>query len=230
MLVNLKRQLLDRSINIPMGAPNPAVTDAPKSKRFHDPISYGGPASPTLKRRRPLDVEDVDMEDVESQSLSSSVASSSPISSGTDSANEKSARRTSTETLVADFMVTLLTGMACLVQLLVRNSLCIANSYESTFQFGSVCGTGKQSGSNSVQFRARIDGSIPFSVTSEKTTSREVIIFEAKRAPRADRDVSVLTQQSLEHAIYIWERHKNDVLVMSSVSIYFREQQKLASN
>ncbi|KAK2757121.1 hypothetical protein FQN54_005091 [Arachnomyces sp. PD_36] len=213
MLVNLKRQLLDKSLHMPVVAAHTEVTGAPKSERFHDPTrlqSRDSPKSPTPKRLHPFDVEDVDMEDVGSQNLPPSAVPSPPASSGLDPTDEEPARRTPTETLVADFMVTLLAGMACFVQVLSPSPLCVANSYESTFQFGPVCGTGQQPGSDPVQFRARIDGSIPFSVSPSDKTPREAIIFEAKRAPRTDGDVSVLAQQSLEHISYIWERHKNE--------------------
>lgn len=138
----------------------------------------------------------------------------------TEPENEEPARRTPTETLVADFLVTLLGGMACLVQPLNSNPLCMPNSYETTFQFGPVRGTSQQQGSDPVKFRARVDGSIPFSLSQGEKTPREAIIFEAKRAPRKDgEDIAVLAQQSMEHVAYIWQRHVYDPMVLFPFSV-----------
>ncbi|PGG96488.1 hypothetical protein AJ80_09819 [Polytolypa hystricis UAMH7299] len=218
MLVSLKRHLLVKPGYMPADTPQSLTIGAPKPKRFYDagrsPLGKG-PTSPTPKRSR---IEDVDMEtdsemaDIASQtSLPSSL--DPPASSTTETADDEPARRTPTETLVADFMVTLLGGIACLVQPISPNLLCIANSYETTFKFGPVCSTGQQ-GSDPVQFRACIDGSIPFAI-SRGVAPREAIIFEAKWAPRKEGDVSVAAQQSLEHCAYIWQLHAEDQTVMA---------------
>ncbi|KMP01297.1 hypothetical protein CIHG_01587 [Coccidioides immitis H538.4] len=123
---------------------------------------------------------------------------------------EEPPRRTPTETLVADFIVTLLGGLASLVQGLSPRPLCMANSFETTYQFGPPSHqTSPQHGS--MQFRARVDGSIPFSL-SVALMPREAAIFEVKRAPRQEGkdSIPVLAQQSMEHAAYIWKCHESD--------------------
>ncbi|PGH08118.1 hypothetical protein AJ80_07912 [Polytolypa hystricis UAMH7299] len=139
ILVSLHRQLRDKVLHTPLDAPQP-LTAAPKGKRFHDATTH--PSSLTLPTPQAL--------------------------SATRPGDEEPVRRTPTETLVANFMVALLGGMACLVQPLNSSPLCMANSYETTFQFGPVNGTGQQQGLDLAQFRARIGRSIPFSLFRAK--------------------------------------------------------------
>ncbi|EFR04551.1 hypothetical protein MGYG_07556 [Nannizzia gypsea CBS 118893] len=97
--------------------------------------------------------------------------------------------------------------------------LCMAGSFETTFEFGPLRNVSNLR--DEVKFRARIDGSIPFSVSPGKDL-REAIIFEAKRAPRGEgkNGVPVLAQQSMEHAAYIWNRHKEDTTWKNSARTY----------
>ena len=125
--------------------------------------------------------------------------------------------RTPTETLVVDFMVGFIAGIACLLQPLSDRSVCVANSFETTYQFGPVRSPGQAPNDSaaSTQFRARIDGSIPF-CRPQSHNLAEMVIFEVKRAPcDAGRpQVAVKGQQSLEHVAYVWERHKKDPTVV----------------
>ncbi|EFR02166.1 hypothetical protein MGYG_05169 [Nannizzia gypsea CBS 118893] len=67
---------------------------------------------------------------------------------------------------------------------------------------------------SSMQFRARVDGSILFSL-SVAGMPREAAIFEVKRAPRKGKDsVPILAQQAMEHAVYIWKCHTRDEMVI----------------
>ncbi|KAK2756182.1 hypothetical protein FQN54_005590 [Arachnomyces sp. PD_36] len=116
--------------------------------------------------------------------------------------------RTPTETLVTAFMVTFIGGIACLVQRLCSYTFCVANPYETIYEFGPI--TVDPPPVKKIGFRARIDGSIPFSKPSDINLP-EMVIFEAKRDPRTARQgVAVKGQQSMEHVAYIWERHKKD--------------------
>ncbi|KGQ02080.1 hypothetical protein PAAG_11029 [Paracoccidioides lutzii Pb01] len=111
--------------------------------------------------------------------------------------------RTPTETLMVDFMATLLGGLACLLQPFAYRTVCVANAFETTYQFGPL--PNGPIASNHVQFRARIDGSIPFSLPPDKNLP-EMVIFEAKRAHReTGQGVTVVGQQSMEHVAYIWK-------------------------
>ncbi|KAK2798465.1 hypothetical protein FQN50_008825 [Emmonsiellopsis sp. PD_5] len=122
--------------------------------------------------------------------------------------------RTPTETLVVDFMVNFLGGIACLLQPLSPRMVCVANAFETTYLFGPV-GRRNSSGSGfsdgDVQFRARIDGSIPFSIPPANMLP-EAIIFEAKRMERTIGcvPIAVKTQQSMEHTAYIYKKHEMD--------------------
>ncbi|OJD26687.1 hypothetical protein ACJ73_01918 [Blastomyces percursus] len=73
----------------------------------------------------------------------------------------------------------LLEGLACLLLPLAYRTVCVANAFETTYQFGPF--PNDPIASNHVQFRARVDGSIPFSLPPNKNLP-EMVIFEAKRA------------------------------------------------
>lgn len=107
-------------------------------------------------------------------------------------------------------MVNLLGGTACLLQPLAYRTVCVANAYETTYQFGPV----RNAASDDIQFRASIGGSIPFSLPQDKSLP-EMVIFEAKRAHReSGQGVAVMAQQSMEHVAYIWKRHERDSMVI----------------
>ncbi|EAS29610.3 uncharacterized protein CIMG_13231 [Coccidioides immitis RS] len=108
---------------------------------------------------------------------------------------------TCTETLVVDFMVNLLGGLACLLQPLAYQTVCMANAFETTYQFGPLLNG--PTTSNHIQFRAHIDRSISFSLPPDKNLP-EMIIFEAKHAHHeSGQGVPVMGQQSMEHVAYI---------------------------
>ncbi|KAK2855528.1 hypothetical protein FQN49_005106 [Arthroderma sp. PD_2] len=209
MLVNLYNQLLDRSIQDSMDTHR--LGGAPERRGFFDAMQSSTLEDPSSPTRGSFHSEDFEMEDVDMTEAGSSPLRASPPAGPpvVGPAEEEPLRRTPTETLVADFMVTLLGGLASLVQPLSPRPLCIANSFEATFKFGPLRNTSQQQGE--VQFRARVDGSIPFS-TSLAGMLREAAIFEAKRAVRNESDgsIPVLAQQSMEHVAYIWKRHEND--------------------
>ncbi|KAK2801734.1 hypothetical protein FQN50_007649 [Emmonsiellopsis sp. PD_5] len=117
------------------------------------------------------------------------------------------APQTPTETLVVAFMVDFLAGIASLVQPLSQQSVCLANPYEPTYTFGQ---TSRHATSDTL-FRAQIDGSIPFAHWQPNQLN-ELVIFEAKRAPRKAGQVgaTIMGQQSMEHIAYIWEQHQCD--------------------
>ncbi|KKZ63310.1 hypothetical protein EMCG_00293 [[Emmonsia] crescens] len=123
--------------------------------------------------------------------------------------------RTPTETLVVDFMVNFMGGIACLLQRLSSYTVCVANSFETTYKFGPV--HKNPVSADEIKFRARIDGSIPFSSPVDKNLP-EMVMFEAKRAPRGPgQGVTVMGQQSMEHVAYIWKRHENQTPIRPGV-------------
>ncbi|KKZ60062.1 hypothetical protein EMCG_05185 [[Emmonsia] crescens] len=224
LLVNLYNQLQDRSIQASIDKRH-QLGGAPAKTGFYDAMQPSAHADPTSPTRQVILSEGFDMEDIEMTDFGCQpAAGSSPRTPSpharppaappvTGPAEEEPPRRTPTETLVADFMVTLLGGLASLVQPLNPRPLCMANSFETTYRFGPIHNTSQQLGD--VQFRARIDGSIPYSV-SLAGIPREAAIFEAKRAARTDsgHSIPVLAQQSMEHIAYIWKCHENDLRVI----------------
>ncbi|KAM5434763.1 hypothetical protein MferCBS31731_006535 [Microsporum ferrugineum] len=209
ILVNIFNQLQDRSIQTEVDAQQ--VGWAPQTRRYFDPMQSSIREHPSSPSRQPPNSDDFEMEDVDMDDVSDAPLPPRP-SVGTapvELEEEEPPRRTPTETLVTDFMVALLGGLASLVQPLSSRPLCIANSFETTYQFGPLRNTRQQQGE--VQYRARVDGSIPFS-TSLSGMLREAAIFEAKRAVRKESNgsIPVLAQQSMEHAAYIWKRHEGD--------------------
>lgn len=217
VLINLYNQLLDKSIQAP--AEEPRLTGAPRKVGFYDATQLStreespSPAPQGFSSDE-FDTEDIEMLDVaRSPSLHSSPPAPPTALPAPEPEEGDPPRRTPTETLVADFLVTLLGGLASLVQDLGPRPLCIANSFETTYTFGPIRNTPQSQGE--VQFRARIDGSIPFSL-SLTGAPREAAIFEVKRAVRKGgrSAIPVLAQQSMEHAAYIWKRHQSDPTVM----------------
>ncbi|KAL2363151.1 hypothetical protein RJZ56_003956 [Blastomyces dermatitidis] len=223
MLVNVYNQLLDRSIQAPIN--ERPLGGAPKRIRFYDatrPSAVVDSTSPTRQTflSEEFRMGDIEMTDVGYQPIARCPTHARPpaATSVIEPTDKEPPRRTPTETLVADFMVTLLGGLASLVQALNPRPLCIANSFETTYTFGPVRNTSQQV---DVTFRARIDGSIPFSL-SLAGMPREVAIFEAKRAARGESggSIPVLAQQSMEHVAYIWKRHEDDPTWKTRVNTY----------
>ncbi|EZG03048.1 hypothetical protein H106_06565 [Trichophyton rubrum CBS 735.88] len=208
MLTSLFNQLEDRSIQASIEERR--VFGAPRTSRFYDAMQHAArddPESPTYQNFEELDMVDIEMADSDDRPIPDSPPA---MFSTTAEGVEEPPRRTPTETLVADFIVTLLGGLASLVQGLSPRPLCMANSFETTYQFGPPSHpTSLQHGG--MQFRARVDGSIPFSL-SVAGMPREAAIFEVKRAPRKGRGsgIPVLAQQAMEHAAYIWKCHASD--------------------
>ncbi|PGH19282.1 hypothetical protein AJ80_04035 [Polytolypa hystricis UAMH7299] len=200
MLVNVYNQLLDRSIQAPTD--ERPLGGAPERIRFYDAT-------------RPSAVHGGYRDDVGYRPIARCPTCTRPpaATSVTEPTDEEPPRRTPTETLVADFMVTLLGGLASLVQALNPRPLCIANSFETTYTFGPIRNTSQQQ--VDVQFRARIAESIPFGL-SLAGMPREAAIFEAKRAARPESrgSIPVLAQHSMEHVAYIWKRHEDDPTVI----------------
>ncbi|DAA77733.1 TPA_exp: Uncharacterized protein A8136_6279 [Trichophyton benhamiae CBS 112371] len=162
LLTNLFNQLEDRSIQTSIEERR--VFGAPRASRFYDAMQHAArdnPESPTYQTFEELDMVDIEMADSDDQPIPDSPP---PMFSTTAQGVEEPPRRTPTETLVADFIVTLLGGLASLVQGLSPRPLCMANSFETTYQFGPPSHpTSLQHGG--MQFRARVDGSIPFSLS-----------------------------------------------------------------
>ncbi|KAM5470872.1 hypothetical protein MauCBS54593_003916 [Microsporum audouinii] len=208
ILVNIFNQLQDKSIHTEVDVQQ--IGWAPQTRRHFDPMQSPIREHPQSPSRQLFESEDFDMEDVDMDDAGSSAPPLHPVvTAPVEPEDEEPPRRTPTETLVTDFMVTFLGGLASLVQPHSSRPLCIANSFETTFQFGPLRNTRQQQGE--VQYRARVDGSIPFS-TSLSGMLREAAIFEAKRAVRKESDgsIPVLAQQSMEHIAYIWKRHESD--------------------
>ncbi|KMU84263.1 hypothetical protein CIHG_02049 [Coccidioides immitis H538.4] len=108
---------------------------------------------------------------------------------------------TPTKTLVVNFMVNLLEDLACLLQPLAYQTVCVANVFETTYQFGPL--PNGLIASNHIQFQACIDGSISFSLPPDKNLP-EMVIFEVKCAHyETGQDVPVVGQQSMKHVAYI---------------------------
>ncbi|EEH41303.2 hypothetical protein PAAG_03589 [Paracoccidioides lutzii Pb01] len=187
MLVNLYNQLLDRSIQAPIY--ERLLSGAPERARFYDATRPSTVVDPTTPTRQGIILEEL-MTDVEDQPLARCPARKRPpaAASVTEPTDGEPPRRTPTETLLADFMVTLLRGLASLVQTLNPRPLCIANAFETTYTFGPVRNTSQQQ--VDIGFRARIDGSIPFRL-SLAGMPREAAIFEAKRAARGESGGSI---------------------------------------
>lgn len=221
VLVSLKHQIMDKSpFTTGMDEPN-LGNFAPRKKGFRDasqPSSSGAQlpdSSPTPRSKRACrEYPDAMDEDDPIQRY----APAPDIELADEIPDEIPAPRTPTETLVVDFMVNFLAGIACLLQPLSTRSVCVANAYETTYRFGPV-----RRGQNSaptpadeIQFRARIDGSIPF-YRPQPYNLTEVVIFEAKRAPRipSRSQATVKGQQSMEHVAYIWKQHEKGPMVSS---------------
>ncbi|GBF60806.1 hypothetical protein TMEN_3261 [Trichophyton mentagrophytes] len=225
LLVPIYNQLQDRRPQTPASVFYPE--NAPRGQLFFDALQRHGHQAPTSPTRHGTAVEDITIEDIQMTgidigSFSSSLPenTSSPARLSVVSVpDDEPLPRTPTETLVTDFAVILLGGLASLVQPLNYNPLCMANSFETTYEFGPL--NNVMNPLDKVKFRARIDGSIPFSVSPGKDL-REAIIFEVKRAPRVEgtNDVPVLAQQSMEHAAYIWNRHKEGTTWRNSAQTY----------
>ncbi|OJD17605.1 hypothetical protein AJ78_02304 [Emergomyces pasteurianus Ep9510] len=222
MLVSVYNQLLDISIQAPIN--ERPLGGASKRIRFYDATRPSAVVDPTSSTRQTFLSEefrmgDIDMTDVGYQPIARCPTHACPpAATSVDPTDKEPPRRTPTEALVADFLVTLLGGLASLVQALNPRPLCIANSFETTYTFGPVRNTSQQV---DVTFRARINGSIPFSL-SLAGMPREVAIFEAQRAARGESggSIPVFAQQSMEHVAYIWKRHVDDPKWKTRVKTY----------
>lgn len=219
MLVSLKRQILDKGLHTASKDESRPVTHAPKKKRHYDasrPSSGQMSDSPISRRTKRLRLEDFDAMDEDDQ-LSSIQPSSPPeIELSEEVLDEISDEipdpRTPTETLVVDFMVNFLGGIACILQPLAYRTICVANAFETTYRFGPVWSD--PTALDDIQFRARIDGNFPFSLPRNKNLP-EMVIFEAMRARREPgQGVTVMGQQSMEHVAYIWKRHEKELMVI----------------
>jgi hypothetical protein len=231
MLVSLKRQILGKGLHTAPKEESLPMTYAPKKKGHYDASQSSSgqmPDSPTARHPKRLRLGDFDAMDDRLAPSQSSTPPKIELSEQTldEIPDEIPDPRTPTETLVVDFMVNLLGGLACLVQPLAYRTVCVANAFETTYQFGPLPNGPP---SNHVQFRARIDGSIPFSLPQDKSLP-EMVIFEAKRAHReTGQGVTVMGQQSMEHVAYIWKRHEKDQLV-NLLFLSFSSREALMAN
>ncbi|EZF29394.1 hypothetical protein GTR04_5377 [Trichophyton interdigitale] len=226
LLVPIYNQLQDRRPQTPSSVSY--LENAPRGRPFFDAFHHQGHQVPTSPTRHGAAVEDIAIEDIQMTGIDIGSFSSSLPEDAMSLAEhsvvsvpiDEPLPRTPTETLVTDFAVILLGGLASLVQPLGYKPLCMANSFETTYEFGPLNNVSNPL--DKVKFRARIDGSIPFSVSPGKDL-REAIIFEAKRAPRVEgiNEIPVLAQQSMEHAAYIWNRHKEDTTWKNSAQKYY---------
>ncbi|OJD21191.1 hypothetical protein ACJ73_07473 [Blastomyces percursus] len=218
MLVSLKSQIMAKPLHTFEKGESYPITYAPKKQAhnaFQQPPPGEDPDSPTPKRLRLQSPDAIDEDQAEFSEpepdteveLAETILDQIP-----DDIPEP---RSPTETLIVDFMVNLLGGIACLIQPLASHVVCVANAFETTYCFGPVRNT---TGTNNddIQFRARIDGSIPFSLPHNNVS--EAVIFEAKRTdrPNGKGGAAVMGQQSMEHVAYIWKRHENDSTPRSS--------------
>ncbi|OJD27686.1 hypothetical protein ACJ73_00914 [Blastomyces percursus] len=216
LLVNLKRQILDKRLYTTPEDESHPLTYAPKKKgHYNASQSLTGRISdsPTFGRSKRIRLEDFGTIDEDNEQQAFTQPSSPPETELPEEIpdeilNEIPDPRTPTETLVVDFMVNLLGGISCLLQPLSYQSVCVANAFETIYQFGPVKNV--SAFPNDIKFLARIDGSIPFSLPQNKNLP-EMVIFEAKRAPRErGQGIAVKSQQSMEHVAYIWKRHEKD--------------------
>ncbi|KAK2796611.1 hypothetical protein FQN50_009487 [Emmonsiellopsis sp. PD_5] len=216
MLISLRKQIMGTAAHAGPGNP---LTFAPKKQGYYDasqPSSGLIDISPTPRRpkrqrlRSPEAMDEDDPHDTNTTSQPFSRPEVELLQQIMDALpDEIPDPRTPTETLVADFMVNFIGGIACLVQRLANYTVCVANAFETTYRFGPVRMDPPPPPAENIQFRARIDGSIPFSMPADPNLP-EMVIFEAKRAPREPgKGVHVMGQQSMEHAAYIAKRHEN---------------------
>ncbi|KKZ66334.1 hypothetical protein EMCG_07935 [[Emmonsia] crescens] len=203
MLVSLKSQIMAKPLHTFEKGESYPVTFAPKKQAhnaFQQPLSGEDPDSPTPKRPRlqspgAMDEDQADTSEPELKTDTEVELAETITDQIPDDIPEP---RTPTETLIVDFMVNLLGGIACLIQPLAPHIVCVANAFETTYCFGPVRNT---TGTNNddIQFRARIDGSIPFSLPHNNVS--EAVIFKAKRTdrPNGKGGAAVMGQQSMEH-------------------------------
>lgn len=222
MLITLHRQIMDKGLHAALKDESNPMTYAPRKQGHYDASQpSSGPLkisnSPTPRRtKRPhrgySDPMDMDGDDL-------SLPNQTPPRPGikfleiTDELPYEIPKpRTPTETLVVEFMVTFIGGVACLLQRLSSYTVCVANAFETMYRFGPV--HRDPAAADEIQFRARIDGSIPFSSPADKNLP-EMVMFEAKRAPRGPgHGAAVMGQQSMEHVAYISKRHEKDQTVI----------------
>ncbi|WEW61234.1 hypothetical protein PRK78_006724 [Emydomyces testavorans] len=216
MLISLHRQIMDKALRaVPKDESNP-VTYAPKKQAHYDALQPSSghkalPDSPTPRRpKRPRREYSNSMDNYDLQATNQPLPRPEVeiLEIADQLPDEIPEPRTPTETLVVDFMVNFIGGIACLLQRLSNYTVCVANAFETTYRFGPV--HEDRPSADKIQFRARIDGSIPFSSPADKSLP-EMVMFEAKRAPRGPgQGVTVMGQQSMEHVSYIWKRHEKD--------------------
>lgn len=214
VVVDIYKKLLDRSTQASIG----------EHELGASPRSVGAELSQMPKRYLlgDLEVEDVDVLDDEIEGEKYQPSASPPRAPAPahpaappvlGSMVEEPPHRTPTETLVADFLGALLGGLVSHVRNLGPCPLLMEDSFETTYTFGPIRNTSQNQGD--VQFRARIDGSIP---CGEPLTGLpyEAAIFKANGSPRMNGadSVSVLAQQSMEHVAYIWNHHEHDLTVI----------------
>ncbi|KAK2810620.1 hypothetical protein FQN50_002877 [Emmonsiellopsis sp. PD_5] len=214
MLVNLRRQIAEQKLRFAQEEDlNPIIYAPKKPSDTRASVNFRTFRRPKRPRRSsPIIEDDNQMLRSSPDPLAGPVTLPRPETHpwiSNELPNEIPDPRTPTETLVVAFMVTLLGGIACLVQQLSSYSLCVANPYETTYEFGPIA-VDPPLPAEEIKFRARFDGSIPFSKPTD-VNLREIVIFEAKRDVRtASGGVAVRGQQSMEHVAYIWERHVKD--------------------
>lgn len=218
MLVSLKSQIMAKLLHTTKDETSTAypITYAPKREDYYDAFhqfhSVEVPDSPTPKgpkrpRLQPPDEGDQASSQHTTSELELEMETEGDLAEAIQDAipDEISEPRTPTETLIVDFMVNLFGGIACMIQPLASHIICIANAFETTYSFGPVRDTtGRSTIDDETQFRARIDGSIPYSLSHGNLP--EMVIFEAKRMARtntARSSVAVMGQQSMEHIAYI---------------------------
>lgn len=224
ILSSLLKQIADKSFQA--SADKQEVRGAPKKNNVYDigraPLEETSPTKRGLNPEK-FKFKDTEMADTdnppenqpENESGNPPPESSPSYHWQTSQRNsEEPPRRTPTETLVADFMVILLGGLASFIQALGPRPLCIANSFETTYQFGPIHEAHKQE--NPAQFRARIDGSIPLSIYMSGIP-REAAIFEVKHDVHDEKNnIPVVAQQTMEHTAFIWKLHREDSNIIHS--------------
>ncbi|PGG97182.1 hypothetical protein AJ79_09319 [Helicocarpus griseus UAMH5409] len=223
LLITLHRQIMDNYLHAAPKEESKPVTYAPRKQGHYDASQPSSgpqafPDSPTPRRpkrpRRGFSVP-MDEDDLQGTNSPSSQLETELLEITDELPDEIPEPRTPTETLVVDFMVNFIGGIACLLQRLTSYTVCVANAFETTYRFGPV--RKDPTPADEIQFRARIDGSIPFSSPSDRSLP-EMVMFEAKRTPRGPgQGATVMGQQSMEHVAYVWKRHEKQTPISPGV-------------
>ncbi|OAT00932.1 hypothetical protein, variant [Blastomyces dermatitidis ER-3] len=140
MLVSLKRQILDKGLHTAPREESLPITYAPRKGHYNTSQSSSGQIPDSLTLRHPKRLRLGDFDAIDDHPAPSEPPTPPNIELTEETLDEIPDDipdpRTPTETLVVDFMVNLLGGLACLLQPLAYRTVCVANAFETTYQFG----------------------------------------------------------------------------------------------